>query len=857
MSEKGKQYIVKEEKQNKKKNKTKKKGKAKKIILIVIITIVLLLLIGGGVLAGIFFGVFGDEFKIDREDLIISRANSTIVDYKTGELVATLTGDEKRKIISLADMPEYLPKAFIAIEDERFYEHHGIDIKRTLGAIATYIFNSGDSSFGGSTITQQVVKNITKEDERHWTRKVKEWGRAYNIEKMLSKDQILELYLNLIFMGGAQYCGVELGSIYYFNKSASELSLAEAAFLAGINHSPNWYNPFQDDEDGEIAEKIKSRTKTVLAKMKELGYIPNEEDYNKAVEEVDNGLKFEQGSVESNLYSYHVEATIEQVIEDYMEEKGCTRDLAEVYVYSGGLKIYSTQDTSIQKIMEDEYKKDKYVSTSRVNKDEETGEYKKAQSAMVIIDHKTGYVVGTVGGLGEKTESFGFNRATQATRPTGSSMKPIAVLAPALEEGLITAGSVYDDVPTTFGKYSPVNYYGGYKGLSTVRYVIEISQNIIPVKILTEVGFDKSVEFLREMGISTLTDDDKTYSLALGGLTYGVSPLEMAAAYATIANDGVYIEPTFYTKVEDSNGEVVLEPNQESRRVMTTANAYILKSILTAPVTGTDRLVTARVCAIPGMDVAAKTGTTSDDYDRWLCGFTPYYTAATWYGFDDNERIRWGYNISAHIWDAIMTEIHEPLENKKFEEPEGIVRVSICKKSGLVATTDCKNALGGSTVYTEVFVNGTQPKKTCDCHVKAKVCEVKSGEYQLATDNCPNAKELVFITRENSDKNTSWRRAADAIYMLPTVTCTRHTSPVEEPNDVIDNNNPSGGNETGNTTGNETGNQTGNETGNTTGNETGNETGNTTGNETGNETGNTTGNETSNETEGNNTNTDT
>lgn len=757
---------------DKKEKKVKKKSKWKKVVLIIFLLVILFIIIGTGVTIGVFFGMFGDELQVGKNDLLITTQNSKVVDSE-GNVLAVLAGDEKRQIISLDDMPKYLPNAYVAIEDERFYQHHGVDIARTGKAILTFVANRGSSSFGGSTITQQLVKNITKEDEDSGLegvlRKVKEWARAYNLEKILSKPQILELYLNILFVGGPGLHGVEMGAQYYFDKSAKDLSLSECAFLAGINHSPNAYNPFTDDEEGKISDKIESRTKTVLAKMQELGYITDQEEYNKAVEEVENGLNFEKGNITTDVYSYHTEAAINQVIQQYMEEKGASEQLAKTYIYGSGLTIYTTQVPDIQERMEEEFKKDKWILSSRVE------EGKTSQSAMVIIDHKTGYVVGTVGGLGEKTTSFGLNRATQSVRQTGSSMKPIAVIAPALDKGLITAGTVYDDVPTTFGSFTPKNYYGGFKGLSTIRYVIQISQNIIPMKIMSELGSDVSIRYLKDMGITSLDDEkDQTLSLALGGLTYGVSPLEMAGAYAMIANDGVYIEPTFYTKVEDANGKEILTPNQTSKRVLSTENAYILKNILTAPVTSG----TATNCRISGMDVAAKTGTTSDDFDRWLCGFTPYYTAAVWYGFDSNETIRYGYNPSSYIWANIMKDIHKDLDKAKFEQPDGVVRVAICKSSGLLPNEHCKDYIGGNAVYTEVFVKGTQPTKKCDCHVRAKVCEVEEGKYELANEYCPDVKELVFITRPNSDKNEAWKKAGDAKYMLPTTTCTRHERPV-------------------------------------------------------------------------------
>ena len=772
----GQTKVVKVPKNKEKKPKKEKKHKKLKLVLkILAILIVLGILAVGGVVVGLFYGLFGEEFNISKDDLVIGASNSTVLD-KDGNLIATLSGDERREIVTLADMPKYLPEAFIAIEDERFREHHGIDIQRTGYAIVNYVLKGGSSSFGGSTITQQLVKNITKEKDNEGIegilRKVKEWVKAYQIEDIVSKDQILEMYLNILSMGGGgkNIHGVQLGAKFYFNKNVGDLSIEEAAFLAGINHAPNKYNPFKEEGHDEIMARIVKRTKTVLGKMQELGKI-SQEEYDTAMGKVDEGLKFEEGTVVEKVYSYHTDAAISEVVEDLAEANGWDTNFAQMKLESSGYTIYTTQDTNIQKRMEEEFLKEKYIYKSKQNEGEHT------QAGMAIIDNSTGYVVGTVGGLGEKS-ARGFNYATQSQKQTGSAMKPLSVVAPALEEGIITAGSVYDDIPTNFKGQKPgwpKNYDQTYKGLSTVRYTIEISHNIAPVAILAELGSNKAVKFLKEMGFESIdAEADQNLALALGGLTNGSNPLEMAAGYEMIANDGMYKEPTFYTKVVDSNGNIILESYQETKRMMSVENAYILKNILTQPVVGASG--TARYCAIKGMDVCAKTGTTNGDYDRWLCGFTPYYSAATWYGYKENETVKYKgspSNPAGGIWDAIMADVHKDLEKKKFDVPSSIKRVSICKDSGMLAGEHCAHDQRGSRVYTEVFVNGTQPKSKCTVHVKTKVCE-SAGTTKLANEYCTDAVEKVFITREDSDKNDSWKKAADAGYMLPVEKCTTH-----------------------------------------------------------------------------------
>lgn len=736
-------------------------NKRRKIILTSILVAVLIIL---GIVFGILYGIMRDA-KLDVADLAIKYENSIVKD-KDGNTIAVLSGEENRDFISISEMPEYLPAAFISIEDERFYEHMGVDIKRTAKATLTYIFNGGKSSFGGSTITQQVVKNSTKEDERTWKRKVKEIARAYYLEKELSKDQVLELYLNLIFMGGTSY-GVEVASNYYFSKSASDLDLAECAFLAGINHSPNSYNPFVEN-NGEVMNNIKTRTKTVLDKMKELGKIKTNEEYDAAIAKVDAGLTFTKGTIVETIYSYHTDAAIMQIINQLMEEKDLNYEAAKLYLYGGGFTIYTTQDTAIQTAMNEEAAKEKYTNTA---------DGQQSQASMTLIDHKTGQVVGVIGGLREKTTSLGLNRATQGMKQTGSAMKPLAVVAPGIDKGIMTAATVYDDVP-----YSIYKNYGNYRGLITIRYAIESSQNIPMVKAMQTLGTENSIEFLKSVGLTNLVDADNNLGLALGGLTNGTNTLEMAAAYGAIANDGVYIEPTFYTKVVDSNGNTVLEPHQEQRTVMSKAAAYVVKEILTQPV----KTGTASYCGISGMSVAAKTGTTNDDFDRWMCGFTPYYSAATWYGYDENRTVKgWGTNPAGLIFSSVLKQSHTGLEGKKFSDtrPDGVTTATVCKDSGLLVTEECKNDQRGSRAYTEYFVKGTVPTKKCDCHVKVEIC--KETEL-LSNEFCEEKEERVFITRKDSETSTAWKSAVDAKYMLTIKdTCKVHKEEPDKEKPVI------------------------------------------------------------------------
>lgn len=659
------------------------KRKARKRIFVLILIILVVLLI-------MFLVSLYKWNKILKD--IIKCENSVVVD-STGNVIAVLGESRIQEYVKLEDIPKNLVNAYVSIEDKNFYKHNGINVKRTAGAVASYVFNGGSSSFGGSTITQQLVKNITGDNETKISRKVQEWDRAIKTELVLSKDEILETYLNIIYVGPNIY-GVEKGAEYYFNKKVSELDLAECAFLAGINNSPNSYNPFGKNDN---SEKIKSRTTTVLNVMLEQGYISNE-SYDLAVSELQSGLKFNKGKLEPKgdaIYSYMVDATISEVINDLENKKGMSTNFATNYLYFSGLKIYSTQNSDIQREIEKECEKNKYMIKSAQY------ENTTAQAAMVVMNHNNGQVMGCVGGLGKKTISRGFNRATQALRQTGSAIKPIAVLGPALEEKIITPVTIYDDTKTVFAEgYSPDDCEKEL-GEITVRRAVESSQNIPFVKIMEQLTPEKSMKYMEKEGIANLTDGDKNLGLALGGLEKGSSPLEMASAYACIANGGNYIEPTFYTKVENSKGKIILKSKQKSRKVYSEDTAYVLKELLTEPVNGENG--TARTCKIDGMEVAAKTGTTNDNYDKWLCGFTKYYTAVTWFGYDVNEPINEGVNSMANqIWGNVMREIHRYLIKADFDKPKDVEEVVVCRKSGKVAESGCGEA------YVEYFRKGTR-----------------------------------------------------------------------------------------------------------------------------------------------------
>lgn len=770
------------------KKNSNKKGKDKKVkhpklmltLKIIAIIIVACIIIGAGVVAGVFFGFFGEDLKITADALNIKTENSVLIDINGNE-VARLNGDENREVILMSEMGEYLPKAFVAIEDKRFYDHNGVDIKRTIGAVMKYA--TGNSSYGGSTITQQLIKNATGDKKKDWTRKVREIVKAYQIEREMSKDQILESYLNTIPLGGGgkNVYGVKVASKYYFDKEPADLSLAEACYIAGINHSPNVYNPFKETPN---TEKITKRTKTVLDEMKDQGKI-DKEQYDQAIQEVDAGLAFKEGNITSNnSLTQNEEAAVKQVINQYAEEHDLEYDIAEKQIKSGGYKIYITENKDIQNILDKEYTENtSWITTTKSkNKKDENGNKitVQMQSGMAIIDHKTGYVVASRGVLGEKT-AWGTDRSTSAGMQPGSSIKPIAVIAPSLQEGLITPGTVVDDTPVSFGSYKPHNDDWTYKGLYNIRSILRESRNIPEVKMMRTLGPAKSIEYLKSFGISTVDESkDAGLALALGGVSNGISPLEMAAAYATLANDGVYIEPTFYIKVEDSKGNIVLEKKQETHRVISEQNAYLVQSLLTEP-TGTGLTgssgATGTGARVSGQQTCGKTGTADDTKITWFCGFTPYYSGAMYFAYDEKDAKAPGSGAVARRWGGIMNKVHKGLESAKFDKPGNIVSAAVCKESGLLPTENC----AGHT-YTEMFVKGTVPSKTCSTHVKVKVCK-ETGK--IANEFCKDVEEKVFITRENRDKDTSWQSAADAGLMAPTENCDKHTKAQDTEKPVI------------------------------------------------------------------------
>ncbi len=577
-------------------------------------------------------------------------------------------GDENRIWISLDKIPKDLQNAFIAIEDEDFEKHHGVDWQRTFLAVLNQFLKFSDIDFGASTITQQLVKNITSDKAKVYTRKIREIVRAIFVESQLSKDQILEAYLNTIALGNG-INGVQVAANYYFSKNVDELNVAECAAIAAITKNPSRYNPVTSMENNV------ARRRVVLDKMFELGYI-TEGEYHRAYNQ-DIQLDFTQKEdVDGEINDYFVDTLIQEVVEDLAEKYNCEQEIASQIFYNGGLRIYATMKPEVQTAMETVYTNEKkYFYETRKNED---GEYEKVQSAMTILDY-SGHIVGIVGGAGEKTVNLGLNRAYNVPRQPGSTMKPLGVYSLMIENDLADYTSIVLDAPIEnyyeYGKSGPKEWFGEYMGQVPLHYALQHSMNAVPVRLLEEVGIEESYKFLTEkLHFKHIVEEDKNASsLALGGCMYGITPTESAAAFSIFGNGGMYYEPTTYHKVVDIDGNIVLENKVKGSRAIGADTATIMNHLLREVVYnegGTGRTIAGYNYK---MKAYAKTGTSSDTKDSWLVGGTPYYVGAVWYGFDHNQRV-YNTNMAKTIWRDIMRIIHTDLEKKEFVDSEDVYR---------------------------------------------------------------------------------------------------------------------------------------------------------------------------------------
>lgn len=792
---------------------TTKVGKFCGVSLFAIATFAVVTVAVAGMCAGVglFMGVVDTAPDISNVDVAPAGYSTTVYDSEGNQITKLVAENSNRVYVKLDKIPLDMQHAFVAIEDERFYTHNGIDIKGIMRAGVKAL--SGNLSQGASTITQQLLKNnvFTSWTEESslvdkFKRKFQEQYCAIQLEKRMSKDQILENYLNTINLGQGTL-GVQAASQRYFGKNVSDLNLSESAVIACITQNPSKWNPISHPENNA------ERREEVLKKMKNQGYI-NDAQFNEAMaDDVYSRIQVVNEKVEKKtIYTYFVDELTEQVLNDLQENLGYSYTQAYNSLYSGGLSIFTTQDPRIQSICDEQFaneenyppntryylkyeasytdsendavnfstqyfekhfkekrgngfncifntEEEAYEAIEEFKQDVEEPGYKfitesisltpQPQASVTIIDQHTGEVKAIVGGRGEKKASLTLNRATDTKRQPGSCFKVLAAYAPAIDAAGKSLASTQVDEPYSYANGRPVkNWYSGYKGICTYRYGIEQSLNIVAVKTITEITPQLGFDYLLNFGFTTLVDrrtesngtvsSDITQALALGGLTDGVTNLELTAAFATIANGGTYIKPMFYTKIIDHDGNVLIENTPKSRRVLKETTAFLLTDAMEDVVTqGTG----ARV-KFDNMAIAGKTGTTTSNVDVWFSGYTPYYTCCTWSGYDNNVHMNGSgeTNTAKTLWKAVMSRIHEGLEYKSFTMPEGITTATVCKKTGGLVTDICR---ADGCAITEYFATGTVPTEPCTNHYgdifdTGLVCAMTG---QKATATCPYAYE--------------------------------------------------------------------------------------------------------------------
>ena len=749
-------------------------------------------------------GVIANAPDVENVDIMPLGYATFLYDDEGNQIRKLAAPDANRLPVSIDQIPLDLQHAVVAIEDERFYEHNGIDVRGILRAAVKGLTSGGHFSEGASTITQQLLKNNvftnwTNESTQieRITRKLQEQYLAVQIEEKIGdKTVILENYLNTINLGAGAY-GVQAASRQYFNKDVWDLNLSECATLAGITQAPTKYNPISNPKENA------KRRKEVLQHMLDQEYIDQaqyDEALNDDVYSRIQAAQAEQTQTDSNIYSYFEDALNQQIINDLMNIKGYTKTQAQNMLYSGGLKVMTTQSPSIQKILDEEYADPSnypdyvqyaldYALTVKTpageqvnyskemmklyfqNEDpsfdllfdsQEEGQtyvdrYKadilsdgsqvvaervnfapQPQSSMTVIDQHTGYVKAMIGGRGEKTASLTMNRATDSTRQPGSTFKIVSTYAPALNELGMSLATTFEDEPYNYPSGQPVkNASGSYSGTTTIRTAIRNSINVVAVKCLEQVTPELGLQYLDNFGFSTLahgteadTDangnvyTDANLPMALGGLTYGITNIDLCAAYATIANSGNYIKPVYYTKILDHNGNVLIENTSAEKSVIKESTAFLLTSAMEDVV----QQGTGTACQLDNMAVAGKTGTTDQYNDLWFAGFTPYYTCVVWSGYDDNQKIPDdARNFHKNLWRKVMSRIHEGLEYRDFQQPSSVEKISICSETGLLPRTGCP-------VIEEYFDVGTVPTEYCDQHFYEVPDEETEGELVLDPD---------------------------------------------------------------------------------------------------------------------------
>ena len=767
---------------------------------------------------GSFRGVIDTAPDVDDIDIMPLGYATFLYDDAGNQIRKLAAPDSNRLPVTLDQIPVDLQHAVVAIEDERFYEHNGIDVKGILRA-GMKALTTGDFSEGASTITQQLLKNNvftnwTSESTQleRFTRKIQEQYLAVQVEKKTDKDTILENYLNTINLGAGSY-GVQAAARQYFDKDVWDLNLSECVTLAGITQNPTKFNPIINPDSN------RKRRKEVLQHMLDQNYITQDQYDEALADDVYSRIQAAQeknSSTENTVYTYFEDELTDQIINDLMNIKGYTKKQATNLLYSGGLKVYTTQDSKIQNILDEEYADpSNYPDTvqyeldyaltvtdpngNQVNYSKEmlqlyfrdqdpefdllfdspeegqqyVDQYKaniladgstvvservnfapQPQSSMTVIDQHTGYVKALIGGRGEKTASLTLNRATDTTRQPGSTFKIVSTYAPALNEKGMTLATTFEDEPYEYPDGSPVNNATrSYNGTTTIRTAIQNSINVVAVKCLEKVTPELGLKYLDNFGFTTLahgTEADKdangnvwsdaNLATALGGITRGVTNVELCASYAAIANNGNYIKPIYYTKILDHNGNVLIENTAAERSVIKESTAFLLTSAMEDVV----KQGTGTACQLDNMPVAGKTGTTEAYNDLWFVGYTPYYTCAVWSGYDNNEKLPdYARNFHKALWKKVMTRIHEGLPSKEFEKPASVEKLSVCEETGLLPRAGCP-------VITEYFDVGTMPTEYCDQHFYDS--DGYDYDYNYDTDSSDQTDNTTDTDNsENSD----------------------------------------------------------------------------------------------------------
>lgn len=744
-------------KNSKQKNKSGK-GKILNTILLSLSFILLTIFIVAG---GYTYAVIESAPDLNVNSVLNLSQPSTLYDSK-GNLIDNVHTDVERYVISLQDMPDNLKNAYVAIEDERFYEHSGIDIKRILGSVIIDIKNKiqGKSGLhGASTLTQQLLKNTILTNEISINRKIKEIYLAIKLESLLTKDQIMEAYLNTIPLGGKLY-GVEAASMYYFGKPAIELNLIQCSYIAGITQAPSYYSAYSTAMTKDPTPYL-NRTKTVVQKMKDLGKITDAE-YNQAIEDINNKkFDFKTQVVSYKLnYEWFSNPAIAQVKKDLKEQLKLSDDEASKMLANGGLKIYTTMDKELQDYTQSVLDNRSNFKVGNAEVLDENG-IPKLQASAVIMDYHTGEVKVMVGGRKEPKTANSLNRAYSVLKPIGSATKPLTVYGPAIDMKAINPASGFDDAPipqsigmkyASGGKaYDPHNQQrNDYSGLIPVREALRKSKNIVAVLVEDKIGMKNGIAYGEKFGLKYNSQSKGSIaSVALGQFNNdpenpdGGNPYVMAAAYGTFGNGGTYTEGILYTKVEDSSGKVILDNKPETKYIMSAQASYITYDLLKEPVEN----YTAAPAKWGSMPVAGKTGTTTDNKDLWFAGLTPYLSAAIWVGYDVPTEIQGeSGSVVTPIWGKIMAKAHEGLPDKEIAVPSGIKKMNLCSLSGKIPTNLCSNDPRGSKVVSDWIIEGAEPAETCDVHVAAKVNYTNN---KLATENTPAelVQEKVFIKK--------------------------------------------------------------------------------------------------------------